>query len=158
MSDTETFTPLDFNPYLLSYCPFGKANTKYNLTFNMDDFKTIYIYENLLVVAYFLINGRFLSRFFVKYAIFKYVSTFQTRSFDFWIMNTMCTFEYLFVVYFSFAPVISASTQRNVNYSDIQILMMVTETETLTLTLHHNKFTYLDYVFSANFILSDINQ
>ena len=29
---------------------------------------------------------------------------------------------------------------------------MVTETETLTLTLHHNIFTYLDYVFSANFI------
>ena len=32
-------------------------------TFNMDDFKTIYIYiyiyENLLVVAYFSINGRF---------------------------------------------------------------------------------------------------
>ena len=25
----------------------------------MDDFKTIYIYENLHVVAYFLINGRF---------------------------------------------------------------------------------------------------
>ena len=27
-------------------------------TFNMDDFKTICIYENLLVFAYFLINGR----------------------------------------------------------------------------------------------------
>ena len=42
-----------------------------------------------------------------------------------------------------------------VNYFDIQVLMMVTETETLTSTLHHNIFTYLDYVFSATFILSD---
>ena len=34
-----------------------------------------------------------------------------------------------------------------VNYSDIQVLMMVTETEMLTSTLNHNEFTYLDYVF-----------
>ena len=33
------------------------------------------------------------------------------------------------VVYFSFAPVISTSINRYVNYSDIQVLMMVTETE-----------------------------
>ena len=67
-------------------------------------------------------------------------------------MNAMCTFMYLFIVYFSFAPVISASTHRYVNYFDIQDLMMVTETETLMSTLHHNIFTYLDYVFSATFI------
>ena len=54
---------------------------------------------------------------------------------------------YLFVVYFSFAPVISASIHRYLNYFDIQVLMMVTETETLTSTLHHDIFTYLDYVF-----------
>ena len=59
----------------------------------------------------------------------------------------MYTFVYLFVVYFSFAPVISASIHRYVTYFDIQVLMMGTETETLTSTLHHNKFTYLDYVF-----------
>ena len=47
---------------------------------------------------------------------------------------------------------ISASIHRFVNYVDIQVLMMVTETETLTSTLHHNIFTYLDYVFSATFI------
>ena len=59
------------------------------------------------------------------------------------IMNAMCTFMYLFVVYFSFAPIISTSTHRYVNsYFDIQVLMMVTETETLTSTLHHNIFTY----------------
>ena len=72
-------------------------------------------------------------------------------------MNTMWTFMYLFVIYFLFAPVISASIHRYMNYFDIQVMMMVTETETLTSTLHHNIFTYLDYVFSAIFILSDFN-
>ena len=72
-------------------------------------------------------------------------------------MKTMCTFVYLFFVYFSFAPVISASIHRYVNYFDIQVLMMVTETETLTSSLPHDIFTYLDYVFSATFILSDFN-
>ena len=48
-------------------------------------------------------------------------------------MKAMCTFVYLFVVYFSFAPVISASIHRYVNYSDIQVLMMVTETETFNI-------------------------
>ena len=42
----------------------------------------------------------------------------------------LCARLYLFVVYFSFAPVISTSIHRYVNYSDIQVLMMVTETET----------------------------
>ena len=68
------------------------------------------------------------------------------------IMNAVCTFMYLFVVYFSFAPIISASIHHYVNYFDIQVLMMVTETETLTLTFHYNIFTYLDYVFSVTFI------
>ena len=54
---------------------------------------------------------------------------------------------YLFVVYFSFAPVILAIVHHYVNYFDIQILMMVTETKALTSTLHHNIFTSLDYVF-----------
>ena len=64
-----------------------------------------------------------------------------------WIMNAICMFVYFFVVYFSFAPVISASIHRYVNYFDIQVLMMVTETKMLTSTLHLNKFTYFDYVF-----------
>ena len=62
-------------------------------------------------------------------------------------MNAMCTFVYLFVEYFSFAPVISASIHRYVNYYDIQVLMIVTETKMLTSTLHLNKFTCLNYVF-----------
>ena len=59
---------------------------------------------------------------------------------------------YLFVVYFSFAPIISACIDCYVNYFDMQVLMMVTETETLTSTLYHNIFTDLDYVYSATFI------
>ena len=105
----------------------------------------------------FLNKQEALTRSFGKSNIFKYVSTCQTRSYDFWIMNAMCTFMYLCVVYFSFTPSISASIHRNVNYFDIQVLMMVTETETLTSTLHQNIFTYLDYVFYATFILSDFN-
>ena len=108
----------------------------------------IYIYIWKLTYRYISLNEReVLSRFVGKSNIFKYVSTCQTRSYNCWIMNAMYTFMYIFVVYFSFAPVISASIHRYVNYFDIQVLMMVTETETLTSTLHHNKFTYLDYVF-----------
>ena len=110
------------------------------------------LYTWKLTCCVFLNKREVLSRFFGKSKIFKYVSTCQTRSDDFWIMNALCTFMYLFVVYFSFAPVISASIHRYVNYFDIQVLMMVTETETLTSTLHHNIFTYLDNVFSATFI------
>ena len=113
----------------------------------------LYIWK-LTCRCVFLNKQEVLSRFFGKYEynIFKYVSTCQTRSYDFWMMNTMCMFKYLSVVYFSFAPVISASINCYVKYFDIQVLMMVTETETLTSTLHHNTFTYLDDVFSATFI------
>ena len=34
-------------------------------------------------------------------------------------------------------------------------MLMVIKTETLTSTLHHDIFTYLDYIFPATFILSD---
>ena len=134
------------------------ATLKKIFAYNIYTINTVYInipndlYIWKLVVEYFSINGRFLSCFFWKSNIFKYVSTCQTCSFYFWIMNAMCTFMYLFVVYFSFDPGISASIHRYGNYFDIQVLMMVTETETLTSTLHHNIFTYLDYAFSATFI------
>ena len=100
----------------------------------------------------FLNKREVLSRFFGKSNIFQYFSTCQTHSYDFRIMNAMCTFMYVFIVYFSFAPVILASIHCYVNYFDIQVLMMLTETKTLALILHHNIFTYLDYVFSATFI------
>ena len=95
----------------------------------MDDFKTICIYENLLDIAYFLINGRFclvslgnptFSNIFPR-------ARHVLNSFE---LRTLCAHLYLFVVYFSFGPVISASIHRYVNYSDIKVLMMVTETET----------------------------
>ena len=40
-------------------------------------------------------------------------------------INAMCTFMYLFVVYFSFTPVISASIHRYGNYFDIYIFMFL---------------------------------
>ena len=61
---------------------------------------------------------------------------------------TLCAHLCIFSLYISlFAPVISASIHRYVNYFDIQVLMMVTETETLISSLHHNIFIYLDCVF-----------
>ena len=145
-----TFILSDFNAYLGSYCSSGKTNTKYNLTRHLTWMipNALYIWK-LTCRCVFLNKREVWPRFFVKSNIFKYFSTYQTRSYDFWIMNAMCTFLYLFVVYFSFAPVISASIHRYGNYFDIQVLMMFTETETLTITLHHNIITYLDYVFST---------
>ena len=116
-------------------------NNKYQIQsytkFNMVVFKTIYIYENLLVFAYFLINGRI---YLVSLGNPTFSNTFLRAravrmTFE---LRTLCVRLYLFVVYFSFDPVISASIRRYVNYSYIQVLMMVTETETLASTLHHN--------------------
>ena len=59
----------------------------------------------------------------------------------------MCMFIYLFVVYFSFAPVTSATTHLYCELFYIQVLTMVIITETLTSTSHHDIFTYLDYIF-----------
>ena len=120
------------------------------IIFNMDNSKRS-IHKKNLLVAYFSINRRFCLVSLGNPTFSNIFSTCQTRSNDFWIMNAMCAFMYLFVVYFSSVRVISASIHRYVNYFDIQVLMMVTETETLTSTLHHNIFTYLDYVFSATF-------
>ena len=105
--------------------------------------------QNSKVIRTCLARGKILSRFFEKSYIFKYFSTCQTRSDDFWILNAMCMFIYLFVVYFSFAPVISAITHRYCELFYIQVLTMVIITETLTSTSHHDIFTYLDYIFSC---------
>ena len=107
----------------------------------------LYIWK--LICCVFLNKREVLSRFFEKSYIFKYFSTCLTRSDDFWILNAMCMFIYLFVVYFSFAPVISAITHRYCELFYIQVLMMVIITETLTSTSHHDIFTYLDYIFSC---------
>ena len=94
-------------------------------------------------------------RCFWKSNIFKYFSTCQTRSNEFWFLNATCTFINL-LLYIS--HLLLSSQQASIAMWTILIsksLMMVTETETLTSTLHHNIFTYLDSVFSATFILSD---
>ena len=71
-------------------------------------------------------------------------------TFELWML---CARLWIFSLHISyFSPVISANIHCYVNYFDIQVLMMVTETKTLTSTLHHDIFTYLDYVFSATFI------
>ena len=108
----------------------------------------IYTYENLFV-AYFSINGRFCLVSLKNPAFSNIFPRAKTRSDDFWILNAMCMFIYLFVVYFSFAPVISAITHRYCELFYIQVLMMVIITETLTSTSHHDIFTYLDYIFSC---------
>ena len=107
----------------------------------------LYIWK--LICCVFLNKREVLSRFFEKSNIFKYFSTCQTRSDDFWILNAMCMFIYLFVVYFSFASVISALTHLYCELFYIQVLTMVIITETLTSTSHHDIFTYLDNIFSC---------
>ena len=130
---------------IFTFILFGKTNTKYILTRHLTWMIPNDLYIWKLTWYVFLNKREVLSRFIGKSNIFKYFSTCQTHSNDFWIMNTICMSMNLFVVYFSYVPVISASIHRYVNYFDIQILMMVTETETLTSNLHHNIFTYLDY-------------
>ena len=71
----------------------------------------LYIWKHTCCV--FLNKREFLSRFFGKSNFIKYFPN------DFSYMNAMCTFIYLFVVYFSFATVISPSIHRYLNYFDI---------------------------------------
>ena len=108
----------------------------------------LYIWK---LICYVFLNKReVLSRFFEKilyFLIFFPRAKHVLMTFEFW---TLCVcFIYLFVVYFSFAPVISAVTHRYCELFYIQVLMMVIITETLTSTSHHDIFTYLDYIFSC---------
>ena len=75
------FMLLDLDPYLLLYRLFGK---KYQIhsytTSNMDDFKTICIYENLPIFAYFFKSREDFSCLLKKSNNFKYHSTCQRRT------------------------------------------------------------------------------
>ena len=87
----------------------------------------LYIWK--LVFAYFLINRRI---YLVSLGNPTFSNIFPCarhvlNTFELW---TLCARLYLFIVYFSFAPIILASIHRYVNYFDIQVLMIVTETET----------------------------
>ena len=105
-----------FYPYLLSYCLFGKNIYQIHSSITLTWMIPNDLYICKLICCVFRNKREVLSCFFEKSNIFKYFSSCQTRSDDFWILNAMCMFMYLFVVYFSFAPVISASTHRYVNY------------------------------------------
>ena len=131
-------------------------NTQRQVSFHMHrSFGIIHVKSYVRIYLAFVFPKRQYESKYGKSNIFTYFSTCQTHSYDFWIMNSMYRFMYLFVVYFSFAPVISASIHRYVNYFVIQVLMMATETETLTSTLHHNIFTYFvrpKYIFKYIYI------
>ena len=107
------------------------------------------LYICKLICCVFLNKREVLSRFFEKSNIFKYFSTCQTRSDDF------LNFERYVNVYVSFRCIFlicSCHLSKHPSICElfhIQVLMMVNETETLTSTLHHDIFTYLDYIFSC---------
>ena len=141
-----TFILSDFNPYLLSYCPFGKTNNKYHLTRYLTGMipNDLYIW-NFTRHCVFLNKREVLSRFFGKSNIFKYVSTCQTRSSDFW---TLCARLCVFSLYIS--HLLLSSQQASIAIWTILISKSwwwLLKLKRLTSTLHHNTFTYLDYVF-----------
>ena len=94
----------------------------------MEDFKTIYIYENWCVVTYFLINGRFC---LVSLGNPAFSNIFPRArnvlmTFELW---TLCVRLCIFSLYIS------------------HLLLSSQQAPIAMWTLHYNKFTYLDYVF-----------
>ena len=87
------------------------------------------IYENLIVFAYFLKDGRILL-VTLKNSTFSNIFSRAIHVLNTFKLRTQYTRLYLYDVYILFAPVISTSIDRCVNYSDIKALMMVIETET----------------------------
>ena len=116
-------------------------------TSNTDDFKTIYIYENLFVFVYFLINRRV---YLVSLGNPSFLNIFPgardvLNTFELW---TLCARSYLFVVYIFYLLLLSQ--QASITTWTILISKSwwwLQKPKSLMLTLHHNKFTYLDYVF-----------
>ena len=110
---------------------------------NMDDFKTICIYENYLVFAYFLINGRFCFASLGNPTFSNVPETFLT------LLNYE---RYLHVCIFSLSTfhLFPLSEQASIAMRTILISKSwgwLLKPKRLTSTLIHNKFTYLDYVF-----------
>ena len=94
-----TFILSDFNPYLLSYCPFGKTNTKYNLTWHLTWMIPIDIYMyiwKLICRCIFLNKWAVLSRFFGKSQHFQIF--FHVPDIFLWLLN----YERYVYVYVSF--------------------------------------------------------
>ena len=118
----------------------------------MDDFKTICIYENLLVFAYFLKNGR-IHLFSLKIQHFQ-IYFHMPNTFLTLLSYEPCVHVCIFSLYtFYLVPL---SRQVSIVMWTILISkswLWLLKPKRLTSTLHHDKFTYLDYVFSAFFIM-----
>ena len=98
----------------------------------MGDFKTICIFENLPISAYFFKRREDFSCL-LKNPIFSNIIPRAKHVLNTFELIMLCARLYLFVIDISFAPVISTSIHRYVNNSpDIKVLMKVIETETLT--------------------------
>ena len=92
----------------------------------MDDFKTICIFENLTISAYFFKRREDFSCL-LKNSAFSNIIPHVLNTFK---LRTLCARLYLFVVYLVFAPVFSTSIHRCENNSpDIKVPMNVIETE-----------------------------
>ena len=105
---------------------------------NRDDFKSICIYENLLIFAYFF-KRREDFLVYEKNSTFSKVIPRVKHVLNTFKLRSLWARLYLFVVYILFALVISTSIRRYVkNSPDTKVLMMVIETEKI------NKFPYLE--------------
>ncbi len=117
-----------------------------NITFSMDDSKWSIHMKTFL--AYFSINGRF-CLVSLKNPTFSNIfprAKHVLMTFEFW---TLCACLSIFSLYISHLLLSSQHHPSICELFHIQVLMMVIKTETLTSTLHHDIFTYLDYIFSC---------
>ena len=123
----------DSDPYLLSYCPFGKTNTKYILTWyltRMTSKQSVYMKTYLFLrISLKKTGGFFLS--LKKNPTFSNIFPCTKHILNTFKLRTLCARLYLFVIYTLFAPIISTSIHRYENNSpDIKVLMKVIRTET----------------------------
>ena len=103
-------------------------------TSNMDDFKTICIYENLPIFAYFFKRLKDFSRLLKKNPTFSNIFLCAKHILNTFKLRMLCARFYIFIVCILFAPVILISIHRCVNnFPDIKVLMMVIETKTFNI-------------------------
>ena len=96
----------------------------------MEDFQTIYIYENLSIFAYFF-NRREDFSHLLKNPTFSNIFPSAKDVLYTFKLRTLWERLYIFVVYILSVPLISTSIHRCVNnYYDIKVLMKVIKTET----------------------------
>ena len=116
---------LDSDPYLLSYCPFGKTHA----TSKMDDFKMICIYENLPISVFFFERREDFSCL-LKNPTFSHIIPCAKHVLNTFKLRMLYAHFYLSIVYILFVPVNSISIHHCVNNShDIKVLMKVIKTK-----------------------------